>query len=151
MFRQTWKKYLPVITILMKRSSAGEQTLSMNHTDFERAAGGRKIKFNFSGLVLENGRIDYNSKHAPLAKDLVLVLQENEPTRKLLQKQLFEFAMTSEYKLVINNKTPQVSSEEITVKPENGTDKDVRKDSFGEENETLETSPEDTPNANDKE
>ena len=105
MFRQTWKKYLPVITILMKRSVTGEQSLSMNNTDFERASGGKKTKFTFSGLTLENGRTDYQSKHPAVAKDLVLLLQEDEHTRKLLQKQLFEFSMNGEFKLIIRNKT----------------------------------------------
>jgi hypothetical protein len=106
MFRHTWKKYLPVISILIKRSATGEQSLSMNHTDFERAAGGRKVKFTFTNLLVENGRIDYNSKHSPLAKDLVLALQENEQTRNLLQKKLFEFAMTGDFRLLIKNNTP---------------------------------------------
>ena len=45
MFTQTWKKYLPVIILLLKKTNAEQQVLSMNHTDFERAAGGRKIKY----------------------------------------------------------------------------------------------------------
>ena len=40
MFLQTWKKYLPVIILLMKRSEKGEQVLDMNYTDFQRATGG---------------------------------------------------------------------------------------------------------------
>ena len=43
MFTQTWKKYLPVILILMKKSALEDQVLKVNQTDFERAAGGRKI------------------------------------------------------------------------------------------------------------
>ena len=35
MFLQTWKKYLPVIILLMKRSEKGEQVLDMNYTDFQ--------------------------------------------------------------------------------------------------------------------
>ncbi|MEI8060081.1 MAG: hypothetical protein WCG67_07990, partial [Ferruginibacter sp.] len=57
MFNQTWKKYLPVLLILLKRSLIEPQVLNMNHTDFERAAGGRKIKFSFASLQLSNGRI----------------------------------------------------------------------------------------------
>jgi hypothetical protein len=119
MFSQTWKKYLPVITILIKRSVNGEQTLSMNHTDFERAAGGRKIKFSFSSLQLNNGRVDNNSKHTPLAKEFAVVLQEDEQVRKLLSKQLFEFSMSNDFQLHIKNNTPAAAPgadkpEEIT-------------------------------------
>jgi len=40
MFTPTWNKYLPIIKILLKRSVNAEQTLDMNSTDFQRAAGG---------------------------------------------------------------------------------------------------------------
>lgn len=104
MFKHTWKKYLPVITILIKRSATGEQTLSMNHTDFERAAGGKKTKFTFSNLTLDNGRAEYQSKYPAVASDFILSLQEDEQTKKLLQKRQFEFSM-SEFRLTIRNKT----------------------------------------------
>ena len=47
MFLQTWSKYLPVIKILLKRSINAQQTLDMNSTDFQRASGGKKVKFTF--------------------------------------------------------------------------------------------------------
>ena len=105
MFTQTWKIYLPVITILLKRSVQGEQTLNMNLTDFERATGGRKIKFSFSKLQLNNGRINNMTKHTHLAKELVALLLEDEQTRKLLQKKQFEFSMTNDFQLTIKNNT----------------------------------------------
>jgi hypothetical protein len=106
MFTQTWKKYLPVIVILLKRSSAGVQTLSMNHTDFERAAGGRKIKYSFSQLQLNNSRINTAVKQLPLAKEFAVLLQEDELTRKLLVGQNFEFSMSNDFHLTIKNNTP---------------------------------------------
>ena len=133
MFIQTWRKYLPVITILMKRSFAEEQILSMNHTDFERAAGGRKIKFSFSSLLLNNGRIDYNSKHAQLAKDLVLVLQEDERTRKLLQGKQFEYIMTAEFKLVIKNNTvPESLSDNPSVENDSNVNEEAQNEKIEE-------------------
>ena len=111
MFSQTWNKYLPVIMILMKRSATGEQSLHMNHTDFERAAGGRKIKFNFTNLHLTNGRINNNAKHTPLAKEFATLLQEDEQTRKLIKKQQFEFTMTNGFQLHIKNTTPPAEPE----------------------------------------
>lgn len=48
MFSQAWNIYLPIIKILLKRSAGADQTLDMNRTDFERAAGGRKAKLTFS-------------------------------------------------------------------------------------------------------
>ena len=84
MFVQTWKKYLPVIVFLMKRSTKGEQTLDMNLTDFERATGGRKVKLNFSRITINNGRTDYDAKLPVLVTDLIMVLQENKPAPEQL-------------------------------------------------------------------
>ena len=52
MFTQTWKKYLPVIILLMKRSDKAEQVLDMNYTDFARAAAGKKNKTHFFKCVV---------------------------------------------------------------------------------------------------
>ena len=112
MFSQIWKKYLPVITILMKRSIQEDQALTMNHTDFERAAGGRKIKFSFTNLILTNGRINNTVPHSNLAREFGVVLQEDEHTRKLLQKQVFEFSMSNDIQLNIKNITPPAETAE---------------------------------------
>lgn len=104
MFIQTWKAYLPVIKILLKRSASGEQALQMNMTDFQRAAGGRKVKYVFKILV-HNGRIkDINPSQ--IAKDLMSVLQEDDVFRQLLFKKDFEFSMNSSFQLLLRNTTP---------------------------------------------
>jgi hypothetical protein len=117
MFTQTWKKYVPVIAILLKRSVNGEQTLKLNHTDFERAAGGRKIKFSFNNLELNNGRMNSLAKHTPIVKELAQVLQEHELTRGLIRNQNLEFMMNNDFELLIKNHTAQVKDalpQEIT-------------------------------------
>lgn len=106
MFSQVWKKYLPVIVILLKRSVSSEQTLGMNPSDFQRAAGGRKIKYSFSNLQLNNGRINNMVKHQPLAREFAEVMLEDEFTRKFLQKKNFEFSMNNGFQLIIKNNTP---------------------------------------------
>jgi hypothetical protein len=105
MFTQTWKKYLPVIVLLMKRADKSEQVLDMNHTDFERAAGGKKVRFSFPEIRLENGRISYQQKITPLANDLVLLLQEDDRGKKIIANQAFEFSMNSSFQLKIKNIT----------------------------------------------
>ena len=75
MFIQTWSKYLPVIRILLKRSAKEQQTLDMNKSDFQRATGGKKVKFIFS-VTLVNGRPREIENISPLAKDLISVLQQ---------------------------------------------------------------------------
>jgi len=115
MFTQTWKKYLSIISILIKRSAAGPQTLSTNFSDFERAAGGRKIKFNFSNLQLNNGRQNYGEKLPPVATDLIQVLQENDAIATMLKNQNFLFSMGSDMLLTITNNTPVADAEEEVV------------------------------------
>jgi hypothetical protein len=108
MFTQTWKKYLPVIILLLKKTTGEQQSLSMNHTDFERAAGGRKIKYSFSDLELNKGRINSLTKHAPLAKELAAVLQEDDNASRLLAAGHYNFAMGNDFKLLMNFVVPPV-------------------------------------------
>ncbi len=105
MFIQTWNNYLPVIKILMKRSVSGEQSLNMNLTDFQRAAGGRKVKYNFN-IMLHSGRIRNIISPPPIAKDLLAVLQQDNTTHKLIRQQDFEFSMNNSFQLLIKNTTP---------------------------------------------
>lgn len=111
MFTQTWKKYLAVITILLKRSATGDQSLKMNHTDFERAAGGRKIKYSFTCLRMNKGRVDSSTKPSPLAVELAQVLMENDQTRPMVKSMYLEFSMNNDFQLVIKNNTATIEAE----------------------------------------
>jgi hypothetical protein len=106
MFTQIWKKYLPVIVLLMKKADQGEQVLDMNRSDFERATGGKKVRFGFSEMRFGNGRISYQERFTALANDLLLLLQENEKVRGITATRLFEFTMTNNFQLKIKNVTP---------------------------------------------
>ncbi len=118
MFSQTWKKYLPVITILIKRSATAEQTMSLNNTDFERAAGGRKIKFSFTQLQLNKGRINNEVKHSPFAKELAMLLQEEDSTKPLIAGLHLEFSLNNHFQLTIKN-TAAVIEQPVKNEPEN--------------------------------
>ncbi|MBC7850985.1 MAG: hypothetical protein H7Y31_14685 [Chitinophagaceae bacterium] len=103
MFGLTWKKYLPVIAIMIKRSAKEEQTLSLNGTDFRRAAAGRKIRYSFSNLQLNNGRIKNSLTHSPLAVEFGQLLAEDMLTRNLVKGNQFEFSMNNDFQLRIKN------------------------------------------------
>jgi hypothetical protein len=105
MFIQTWNRYLPAIKIFLKRSVNGEQTLDMNKSDFQRAAGGKKVKYTFS-VSLVKGRIDRIGNPTPLAKDLVTVLQQDDTTNKFIRASELELSMNSNFQLLIKNTTP---------------------------------------------
>jgi hypothetical protein len=122
MFRQTWNKYMPVIRILIKKSATGEQTLSMNSTDFMRAAGGRKIKFSFD-LQLTKGQFINSTQSTPIAQDLVMLLQEDEQMRRVIRYEHLEFSMNNNFQLRIRNTTPAAPAG-ITISEEELSDPD---------------------------
>ena len=125
MFTQTWNKYLPIIKILMKRSSTGPQTLDMNQTDFQRAAGGRKVKFTFT-VTLHKGRIQNITSPPPLARELSVILQEDDMTRKLVRQQDYEFSLNSAFQLTIKNNAPPGT--ESTTETETDTTEENNKE-----------------------
>src|SRR4030095_6703601 len=114
MWTETWKKYLPVIAILLKRSAKGEQILNLDEADFMRAAGGKKVKFNFTNLRINNGRAEHNVNLSPMAKEFVQSLANDDVINKLTGNQAFEFEITSNFRLIINNKTLPVNE----IRPE---------------------------------
>ena len=118
MFTQTWKKYVPVIVILLKRSAIGDQTLRVNQTDFESAAGGRKIKYSFTQLQLNNRRINTAVKHMPVAKELAEVLQEDDTAKAMLAGKQFEFSLSTDFLLTIKNNTPAETAEVVAENEE---------------------------------
>ena len=106
MFSQVWNKYLPIIKILMKRAASGDvQTMDMNKTDFERAAGGRKAKFTFN-VNLHKGRIQNVTSPPPVARELATILQEDEMTRVLVRQFDYQFSVNAAFQLTIKNMTP---------------------------------------------
>jgi hypothetical protein len=128
MFTQTWKKYLPVIKLFLKRSLKEEQSLSLNSSDFQKAAGGKKIKYNFS-VTLVRGRIERADNTAPIARQLAEVLFQDEQSFAFLQKQVIEFNMKSGFQLGIKNVTPvplAVAEEEVTAEPDDITEEEVK-------------------------
>jgi hypothetical protein len=76
----------------------------MNGTDFQRAAGGRKIKFSFT-INLRKGRLASLENPTPLAKDFAESLQGDEITRQLTRLNDYELTLTNSFQLVIKNTT----------------------------------------------
>lgn len=105
MFTQLWRKYLPVILIMMKRSSGEDQVLSTDQSDFLRAAGGKKIRFAFTGLSLTRGKLNTDHKHNAVALDLAKVLQEEPSVKNIIYSQVLHFSLGSDFKLLIHNAT----------------------------------------------
>jgi hypothetical protein len=110
MFSQVWRKYLPVIAILMKRSVQEAQLLSMNNTDFKSVLGGKKVKVSFTTIIIDNGRLQDAYAHSAIAKEFVIVLQEYDAIAKLMAGQQFEFSMNNNFQLAIKYTTVSSAS-----------------------------------------
>ena len=116
MFVPTWNKYLPVLRILLKRSLNSEQTLMMNASDFQRAAGGRKVKYSFM-VTLHKGRLQTMDNPPAIARELVAVLQQDPITNQFIRQYDLEFLLNNSFQLLIKNTTPPVvegSTEDTT-------------------------------------
>ena len=86
----------------------------MNRTDFERAAGGRKVKYSFNFIMID-GRLQNKTTLTPLARELAALLYESELTKKLVKGQELEFSMSSDFQLSIKNNTPAAPVEAAPV------------------------------------
>ena len=104
MYTYTWKKYLPVIRLLLKRSADAEQTVSLNRTDFEKTTKLRKPACSFSVEIVK-GRLSAGNLSVP-AKDLVGILQEDEAARILMRQHQYSISLNSDFLLSIKNITP---------------------------------------------
>lgn len=103
MHTYTWKKYLPVIRLLIKKSATTEQTVTLNRTDFETNKL-RKPSVSFS-VEIVNGKMRTLNASAH-AKDLLLILTQDSSTDALLRKRHFTISLNSDFQLTIKDVTP---------------------------------------------
>ena len=116
MFSLIWKKYLPVIIILLKKVKEAEQTLPMNLSDFERASGGKKVKFSFSKLEIKKGKLNTQIKNPEIAKDLAQVLLQNNKALEILNDLKLNFSLTNDCVLTIKvlEEEPTETEQQVT-------------------------------------
>jgi hypothetical protein len=106
MYTYIWNKYLPVIRILLKKSSAGDQLLSLNRDDFERAGTGRKAGYKFV-IAFTNGKVGNVISGSDLASHLAAAMLEDDATKAVLQTGQFEVILNTKFQLTVKNTTPQ--------------------------------------------
>jgi len=96
--------------------------LTMNKTDFDRAAGGKKLKHTFK-IYIRFSKLENAPKQSQLVKQLVTVLTEDEVTKKLLKEQEYYLVLNSNFQLTIKNCNPSPAKEESA--PEESTSETV--------------------------
>ena len=105
MYTYIWNKYLPVIRILLKKSSNGDQLLNLNRDDFERAGTGRKAGYKFT-IEFTDGKVSNVISGSDLASHLASAMLEDAATKLVLQTGLFQVILNTKFQLAIKNITP---------------------------------------------
>lgn len=106
MYNHIWKKYLPFINIYLKKSASGDQVLSLNRVDFERAGTGRKAGYKFT-IEFTEGRVSNVISNSPLALDLAAVMLENDITKQILRKSKYTISLNTKFQLITKNCDPE--------------------------------------------
>ena len=125
MYNHIWKKYLPFINIHLKKSASGDQVLTLNRVDFERAGTGRKAGYKFT-IEFTNGRVSNVISNSPLATNLASVMLENDSTKTILKGGCYTISLNTRFQLttvntdppnlaVENDKSEEVKKEEAVI------------------------------------
>jgi hypothetical protein len=103
----TWKRYLPVIRLHLKKSLVEEQSFKLNIQDFESAGDKGKSGYTFS-LMLENGKVTNNINASAAARDLYEVLKGDELSKAMLQNKSVKISVGKTF--VLSIKTSHISA-----------------------------------------
>jgi hypothetical protein len=103
----TWKRYIPVIRLHLKRSLNEEQQFKLNITDFESAGDRGKSGYTFN-IALENGKVTNNISGSAVARDLYEALKADEAIKAMLQNKSIKISVGKSFMLTI--KTSHISS-----------------------------------------
>lgn len=102
MYNHIWKKYLPIIRILMKKSISEEQVLALNKIDFERAGTGRKAGYKFK-IELTGGKVGNVISGSTLAMHLAEIILEDQSAKQIMEDNNFEISLNTKFQLLITN------------------------------------------------
>ncbi|MBD1394876.1 hypothetical protein [Mucilaginibacter glaciei] len=103
----TWRKYIPVIRLHLKRSLTEEQSFKLNITDFESAGDRGKSGYTFS-LQMENGKVINNISGSAVARDLYEALKTDETIKSMIQDKAIKISVGKSF--VFSIKTTHISS-----------------------------------------
>ncbi|WP_374950321.1 hypothetical protein [Mucilaginibacter sp.] len=103
----TWRKYIPVIRLHLKRSFTEDQSFKLNITDFESAGDRGKSGYTFS-LQMENGKVINNISGSAVARDLHEALKTDETIKAMIQDKAIKISVGKSF--VFSIKTTHLSS-----------------------------------------
>jgi hypothetical protein len=103
----TWRKYIPVIRLHLKRSLTEDQSFKLNITDFESAGDRGKSGYTFN-IVMENGKVTNNISGSAVARDLFEALKTDETIKAMLQDKNIKISVGKSF--IFSIKTTHVSA-----------------------------------------
>jgi hypothetical protein len=106
-YLQTWKRYIPVIRLHLKRSLTAEQSFKLNITDFESAGDRGKSGYTFN-ITMENGKVTNNISGSAVARDLYEALKGDDAIKAMLQDKSIKISVGKSFLLSI--KTSHISA-----------------------------------------
>jgi hypothetical protein len=89
-FMQLWKKYMPVIKLLLKKS--GDQKLQLYKHEFEITGSRNKTGYSFT-IEITNGKVTNRISAIPIARDLVQAMNETPGLNEWLKTQSLKITM----------------------------------------------------------
>ncbi|HEV2832953.1 MAG TPA: hypothetical protein VGW31_13315 [Hanamia sp.] len=102
MYNHIWKKYLPIVKILMKKAITEDQVLDLNRVDFERAGTGRKAGYKFT-IELTEGKVGNVISGSELAMHLAQVILEDDAARQIMADNNYEISLNTKFQLSIKH------------------------------------------------
>jgi hypothetical protein len=102
MYNHIWKKYLPIVKILMKKAITEDQVLDLNRVDFERAGTGRKAGYKFT-IELTEGKVGNVISGSELAMHLAQVILEDDAAKQIMADNNYEISLNTKFQLSIKH------------------------------------------------
>ncbi len=92
MYTQLWKKYLPVIRLLLKKTGDTNQKLQLYKHEFEATGARNKLGYIFT-LEMVNGKPINKSNKTAVSNDLCILMSENEAIATWMKEQQIKISV----------------------------------------------------------
>src|ERR1700709_1526104 len=106
-YLQTWKKYIPVIRLYLKKSLNEDQQFKLNITDFESAGDRGKSGYTFN-ITMENGKVMNNISGSAVARDLFEAIKADDAVKAMLQDKSVKISVGKSF--ILSIKTTHLST-----------------------------------------
>ncbi|MDR6943465.1 hypothetical protein [Mucilaginibacter pocheonensis] len=103
----TWKRYMPVIRLHLKKSLNEDQQFKLNITDFESAGDRGKSGYTFN-INMENGKVINNISGSAVARDLYEAIKADEAVTTLLNNRSVKISVGKSF--ILSIKTTHLSA-----------------------------------------